>query len=306
MVSPFQATSFVFVAGLLWASAGLIGGQIALSSLALAEFRLMMAAVVLILVLAIKNIPLWSVAKANRRVVCLAALGMAGFQWSFFFAVQKTNASFATWASVASGPLCVHLIKEARSIYRHRALDFGAVALGLGLMAIADELSGVGILSSLAAGLCYALYAISVMQVEVPDKRYSEFDVNLMSTGLALFGSAIMILPFAAFEFASFPIAEISPGDCFRLVLLGMLSTTTAYLLLALGMNRLSAEQALRLQWVQPIATEIFSYLLDGATPSSGFAIGMGLLLLSLLNLSQRRSQSIATSGVLKPFSNRV
>src|SRR5690348_14963176 len=173
--SELRASLAVCGAGLLWASAGLIGQYSGCSALVLAELRLAGAALALGAVLGPSRLRL--ALGAQRAGVMLAAMaGMAVFQWSFFAAVAQAGAAFATWTSVASGPLWAAVLSRLSGV---RAGDAdrsaaGVAVLGLLLMLWGQPVPLAGLGFSLLSGLAYALYVVAAGRAAAISARSEE------------------------------------------------------------------------------------------------------------------------------------
>jgi DME family drug/metabolite transporter len=274
-------------AGLLWASAGLIGQAAGFPALVLAELRLAGAALVLCAVLGLPR--LWRALAAQRAGVMLAAiLGMAAFQWSYFAAVAHAGASFATWTSVATGPLWAAALSRLAGVRSDERKLPGAVPItsGLLLMLAGQPVPLAGLGFSLLAGFAYALYAVAADRAAAIAAARGSLSI----TALALAGGAVALLPLSG---ALLPTAlqhhiwQLRDIASFSFLALG--STAFAYWLFARGLSRLSAEKALALQWVQPVATQVLASCVAGYHLGLLPLLGMALITLALVSLPAKR-----------------
>ena len=286
-----KAKLYVSCAGLLWASAGMIGASTDFSPLLLAEVRLGTAAVVLLALLGPQRVGR-VFAGLRGNLILGAVAGMGLFQWSFFLAVAHAGASFATWASVATSPLWAAVLSAPGT--RRRTTVTGilacvAVGSGLALLAIGGGISLTGFIVCMPVGLAYALYAVSATRAARDAAVSTGADASLTITAIALAGGALVLLPLAWHPL----VAELGghswrSRDIVRLAFLGLGSTALAYLLFARGLHRLTAKSALSLQWVQPVATEIFSASAPGYALAPIRIAGMALLSITMLGGSLR------------------
>ncbi|MBL8438575.1 MAG: EamA family transporter [Zoogloeaceae bacterium] len=292
MKSKFGAGLAVMGAGLLWASAGAIGEGSTLPPLLLAELRLGIGGLALFVLLGRPQI-CRLVAQLGWKPLAIAVLGVGGFQWAFFAAVVQAGASFATWGSVATGPIWARAItgrlaSEPNSAHSHNLTTVLGVAGGLGLLAIAQGISLQGVLLTLATGLAYALYATAANPASTTNRVGSDAGHTLTITAFALLCGALTLVPFAFPLIADIEFTTLGMADFARIVVLGLASTAFAYCLFAYGIRRLGAEKALSFQWVQPIATEFLGCSGTSALTSPAQAVGTMLLTAALLGQCAR------------------
>lgn len=287
MSIQLSAIPAVIAAGLLWSTAGIIGESVVVSPLMLAEIRLGVAAVAL---LAFVGIPRTTamLKQTSWPAVLGAVFGMGAFQWSYFTAVAMTGAAFATWISVATGPLWAATIAGiGHPLPRHGLLQWAAVCIALVFMMMGGDVSPVGLLYSLAAGLAYAIFAVAANQAAANSSDSGlRAEGSLAVTGLALFGGALAMLPVAWPAFAQTDISQLRILDLGWLAFLGLGSTALAYFLFGQGVSQLTAERALSLQWIQPIATELAGVCTPGYRPSLAHFVGVTILTATLLHRS--------------------
>jgi DME family drug/metabolite transporter len=297
MSSKLGAGLAVMSAGLLWASAGVIGEASTLPPLVLAEIRLGMGAAALFLVVGLRRTKR-VLGGTNWRTMAGAVVGIGLFQWGYFAAVASTGASFATWGTVATGPLWAAAIarmgrSQLPSVQGGRLPMYWAVGLGLALMAIEVRLALTGLLTTLSAGLAYAVYAASANQASIADDIRSRADGSLTLTALALAGGALTLLPLAWPAFSELKDLSLQTADLGRIAFLGLGSTALAYFLFANGVSRLGAEKALSFQWIQPVATDILYACTPDCRLSPIHIAGMVLLTVALLGNSMRASPAL-------------
>ncbi|WP_374500069.1 EamA family transporter [Zoogloea sp.] len=286
MKSQFGAGLAAISAGLLWASAGAIGEVSVLPPVLLAEIRLGVGGVALLCLVGFPQLAR-AVRQLSWTAMAGAVIGVSGFQWAYFAAVANAGVSFATWGSVAVGPLCAGAIQEyfwpsSRSEDPHRIPILLGVVGGLCLIAIAQHVSGRGVLLTLATGLAYAIYATCAGQAAKITQAGSGASGTLCVTALSLTGGGLTLLPLA-FPMLSNIHDAPAMADLARILFLGLASTALAYYLFAHGIHRLGPEKALSFQWVQPIATEFLHLGGSGALPSSTHVAGMALATAALL-----------------------
>jgi len=267
-------------AGLLWASAGLIGDGLPLPPVVLAEVRLAGSALALAILIGPRRL-LRCLTPLPWSGLLLAALGMGLFQWSFFASVKVGGASFATWVTVVSGPLWVALLAGKGLPWTGTLLG----ALGIALLMNGAAIPPEALAWSLPTGLAYALYAEATGRAARGDA--SGAAGGLAVTAVALAGGALGLLPLLPGQIDALPALPWPVAWFGQLVFLGVGSTALAYALFAWGLGHLSAERALSLQWVQPVATELLCAALTPAYQVNPlYLAGAGVLALSMLTRS--------------------
>lgn len=246
-----RGTLAVIAAALLWTSAGWTGdaGPAGLPPIALAEARLLLGGGALLLWL--RPSSAWRAMQAlpSRRLL-QAVIAMAVFQWGFFVAVNALGSGAAILLTTMISPLAAQALAAARGERRlARRWHIAVLLLALAAAAAANGSPAalLGALAAIASGIAYAVYAgvtAGLQRVAGPDPR------GLVTTGVALTGAGVLLAPVALRS--AWP--SLTPQALATLLYLGLAATALAYALFASGLRLLTADRALSLLAVQPVA----------------------------------------------------
>ena len=232
----------------------------------------------------------------SRPAVIAGAAGVAGYQLTFFAAVDLTGVAVGTVVALGSGPVFAGLLGRAvhgEELSRRWA---GATALAVGgvvvLVAGGAEaaVDPVGLALALAAGLCYATYTVAA-KVELMAGHAPEA-VMARSFGLA----GLVLLPVLAL---SHPGDLASPGGLAVVVFLGAVPTALAYVLFARGLRHLPAGEVATLTLAEPLTATALGALVLAERPGAVALTGVVLVLAGLAVLAA--PARTARSRVLQP-----
>ncbi|WP_245891254.1 DMT family transporter [Desmospora activa] len=210
--------------------------------------------------------------------ILLFGLALAGYQLTYFNAVDRTLVSTATLIAICTAPLLVAAVSAL--VLREPLGARTLLALGLGVMGVAlvIGISGLatltdsrylgGNLLALGAATCYGGYTLIGKQLVrmLPPFRIA---AAAFSTG------AMMLLPFIAWPPPSWQAWGL-------LLYLGAVPTGLAYLLYMAGLKRTSATHASIAALLEPLTASLLAMgLLGERLPLMGW-LGATLLLASL------------------------
>ncbi|PWD49438.1 EamA family transporter [Serinibacter arcticus] len=222
----------------------------------------------------------------GAAVVAVAALAMVGYQPTFFAGTAANGVAVGTIVALGSAPLfsgvLEWLVLRRRPTRRWTAATALAV-LGVTLLA-ASPGSGTGLgglLASLGAGACYAVYAVAT-------KMLLERGWGVVPVVSWVFGvGAVLALPLLL----GTSTAWLTRGDGPLVALwLGVVTVALAYLLFAAGLRHVPAATAATLTLAEPVTAGLLGVLLLhevlGLQAWLGVAVVIGAVV--LLTLPQR------------------
>jgi DME family drug/metabolite transporter len=218
--------------------------------------------------------------RRRRMLVVVGAIGVAAYQALFFAAVRRTGVGTGTIVAVGSGPLvagALHAVLTRRPPGRAWLLATLVAAAGATLLVAAGtdvRIDPVGVAVALAAGAGYATYAVAGGAL-VADGVPSTQAMFLVHAG-----GAVLVAP----ALVSQPLGWLTTGEGLLLALhLGLVATTTAYVLFGLALRRLSAPLVTTLTLAEPVtATALGIVVLDETLTAAG-GIGAVLVLGALV-----------------------
>lgn len=234
-----------------------------------------------------------------RRVlaVVVGALAMVGYQPAFFAGTQANGVAVGTLVALGSGPLFAGLLEWLVLRRRPSRRWVGATALavvGVGLLAATPGAGtgASGLLSSLAAGACYAVYTVATKVLLGQGWGV----VRVVATVFGL--GAVLALPLLL----TGPTAWLTQGSGLAVALwLGVVTVALAYLLFAAGLRDLPAATAATLTLAEPVTAGLLGVLVLGEVlgPQSwiGVAIVVGAVVLLTLPARQRRREAPAPAA---------
>ncbi len=216
-----------------------------------------------------------------RIPVALGALGVAGYQLTFFAAVDATGVAVGTVVALGSGPVFAGLLARERVTARWSAATALAVAGVTVLVAsgTSAEIDPGGVLLALGAGLAYASYTVAakgLLAVHPPEAVMAR-----------LFGlGAVLLAPVLFVEGLG---AVGSLGGVALAVYLGAVPTALAYVLFARGLRHLPAGEVATLTLAEPVTATALGIVVLGERPGAAAAVGVLLVLAGLAVLAAPR-----------------
>jgi DME family drug/metabolite transporter len=220
-----------------------------------------------------------------RLPLLLGALGVAGYQLTFFAAVDATGVAVGTVVALGSGPVFAGLLARERVSARWAAAT-GLAVLGVAVLVAAGasaEIDPGGVALALGAGLSYATYTVAakaLLAQHPPEAVMAR-----------LFGiGALLLAPVLAVE----GLGEVgSPGGVALAVYLGAVPTALAYVLFARGLRHLPAGEVATLTLAEPVTATALGVVVLGERPGAVAILGVLLVLAGLAVLAAPRRQRV-------------
>lgn len=221
------------------------------------------------------------------KVTFIAALCMALFQPLFFTSVRVTGIAIGTVVAIGSAPIFSGLIewlflkmKPTRSWVIATTL----AVIGCSLLFLNKDsliVNPMGVSLSLIAGFVFAIYTI--VSKEILRKVEA---VPAVAVTFSL--SALMLFPFL-FVFDSSWVFE--PSNGITILYLGFMTTSIAYILYLLGLQKVPSSSAVTLSLGEPLTAAVLSVFIVGEVLSPVSWVGVSLLLggIIVLTISGRK-----------------
>lgn len=300
--SPRQAAAAVLLAAALFGTSA--------TSLALltpgapgpsvAAMRLLVGAIGLVVVVLARGggpevFALW-----RRPSIWVMGVAVAGYQAFFFMGTARAGVAVGTLISLAAAPflagLLGWLLREGAPGWAWILSTVVAVA-GLGLLVSTnlDVEEPVGMLYSLGAGGCYAVYTVVGVRLSREGRKPSGVLAASFSVG------AVLLLPAAVTSDWWF-----SPAGIVEVLWLGLATTTVAYLLFGVGLRTLQPGHIATLNLFEPVVATVLGVVVLSEVLGMAGWVGTVMVLgaLALLGLSEGRARApraIATPGGSPP-----
>lgn len=219
--------------------------------------------------------------------VVVAAVGVALYQPLFFAGVSLSGVSVGAVIAIGSAPVMAGLAGFAALGERPGVLWVAATALAIAGCVLllgsgsTGEISALGVISALGAGLCYGSYATA--SKTLLDRGLSQSSVMALAFGVggALLAPALLFVDLGWLtEAAGIAVA----------LHLGLVATAAAYLLFAKGLSGLPVATAATLSLAEPLTAGLLGFLLLGERLGPVALLGAALLLCGLLATVRQRS----------------
>jgi DME family drug/metabolite transporter len=222
-----------------------------------------------------------------RTTLVLAAVAVGGYQLCFFTAVRMTGVAIGTVVAIGSAPVFTGALSrlaggprlDIRWMAATAAAVAGCVVLVTGGQAGGVSAGGVGL--ALAAGCCYAIYAVAASRLI----RGGNSETAVM--GLLFGAAALLLAPVLA---AGSPGWLLTGRGLAVTAYLGVVTTALAYLLYGRGLRTVSAPVAVTLGLAEPVVAAILGLVVLGERLTITDFVGLALVGLALATLVGARA----------------
>ncbi len=217
-----------------------------------------------------------------RAVLLMAAAAVGGYQVCFFTAVRMTGVAIGTVVAIGSAPVFTGALSrltggpklDLRWMVATAAAVAGCTVLVTGGHTGGASSGGVGL--ALAAGLCYAIYAVMASRLITAGKPESAV------MGLLFGGAAVLLAPVLA---TSSPGWLLTGRGLAVTAYLGAVTTVLAYLLYGRGLRTVSAPVAVTLGLAEPVVAAMLGLVVLGERLTVPDVIGLALVGVALATL---------------------
>ncbi|SDX06214.1 drug/metabolite transporter, DME family [Marininema mesophilum] len=287
--------ALICMAAVMWGTTGIIGkwliSNFQMEPLAVGAWRLLFAAPLMLTINRFTRSSEKAVQPLNpsqKGLLLLFGIALAGYQISYFSAVDRTMVSTATLVTICMAPIWVHLC--ARFFLRESWSGKTAISLVIGVFGVTfliginslKGLSNIDFLSgnilSLVASCCYAGYTLA-------GKKLLDRVEPLRIIAGAFTVGAFLMLPFLKFPGPQLEVWAV-------LLFLGWVPTTFAYIIYIKGLKQTKATQASVAVLLEPLTATVLAVTFIGERLNSLGWIGVILLLVSLLLLSTNKKEN--------------
>ncbi len=234
----------------------------------------------------------------RRAMLAIAAVGVGGYQLCFFSAVRETGVAIGTVVAIGSAPVFTGVLTlltggprpGRRWVAATAAAVAGCTVLITGGQSAGANPGGVGL--ALAAGLCYAIYAVTAARII--SSGIAETEVM----GVLFGGAAVLLAPVLA---ASSP-GWLATGRGVAVTFyLGIVTTVIAYLLYGRGLRTVPAPVAVTLGLAEPVVAAMLGLLVLGEHLTGTAVAGLLLVGLALAVLVVARGGDARGGDARKP-----
>ena len=287
----------VLVGGILWGTSGACGqflfehkGMVATW---LVPYRLLFSGVVLlILQFARRGKKIFDVWKNKRdiiEIIIFGLIGMAGCQFTYFFAIQYSNAGTGTVLQTLATVMimAVTCIMAKRSPYLLEIIAVGCAFAGAFLLATKGnfgslELSPEALVSGIISAGCVVVYSM-----EPKNLVKSHGTLTTVGWGM-LIGGVVLFLVFRPFTMD----VPIDPETVAFLAVIFIVGTVMAFSMYLEGVKYVGAKTASLLGTVEPVVAALWAALALGTDFTPADIAGFVLILSTIfLCVADRRKE---------------
>lgn len=229
---------------------------------------------------------------AGSHAVCavlvLAAAAVSGYQLCFFTAVRMTGVAIGTVVAIGSAPVFTGLLSRVTggpALDRRWMLATAAAVAGCAVLVTGGRSAGAspgGVMLALAAGFCYAIYAVAAARL------ISAGNQEATVMGLLFGGAAVLLAPVLA---TSSPGWLLTARGMAVTGYLGIVTTVLAYLLYGRGLRTVPAPVAVTLGLAEPVVAAMLGLIVLGERLTPTALMGLVLVGLALGALALGRRQ---------------
>jgi drug/metabolite transporter, DME family len=280
--SEARGILYVFITSLLWGTTGTVQtvGPPGIDPLVVGPFRIIIGGIL---------IALWSRSFHQRSEVpwspagvLIGAVLVAGFQLSFFSAVARTGVVVATITSIGTTPIFAGFFGRVFLKEPLRPVWYVATVISIVGVVLLSESAGTvrfdpaGLWLALLAGASYAGQTIAIRWLV----RYHPPEMVMARLFLV---ASVLVLPLLFLR----PMGWLwSLHGVSTVLYLGVIPTAVAYIFFSKGLRSVDGATAGTVSLTEPATASMFGFFLLGETISSGGALGIALIAVSLVLIS--------------------
>ncbi|MDV3223027.1 DMT family transporter [Intrasporangium sp.] len=287
----------ISLAGALWGTGGLavqlIRDIMPMSVLTISAYRMLIAAIVLVVVVLVvgRGGPLRALVKERPVHAVAVGCGTAAYQAFYFGAVVTAGVTVATAIALGLAPVLLSIsdaARERRLIPLPKVMVLIAALAGLVLVSgfadiagTAAPQSGLGILLAMASGTTYAVTTVLGRTLA------QRADPLVLTTATTTTG-ALVLLSIGVLAGPTGPILTTDPAALGWLIYLGVFTMAMAYGLLYAGLRTTPGSTAVIASLLEPVTAAVSAALfLSERLPPTGIA-GTILILTAVAGISAR------------------
>lgn len=225
---------------------------------------------------------------AERRLLALGALAVAGYPLTFYPAVARTGVAVATVIALGGAPVLAGLLawftRRSRPSARWATATAAAV-LGCTVLVLGPQLAGdgtpvdaLGVLLAGLAGLSYAVYAL------VGGQLIARGHASGAVLGVMFAGAALLVLPVVLW--GAGPGGLLTARGAAVVLYLGSITTFLSYRLFGHGLGHTAPQVATTLTLAEPAVAAILGVTVLGERLPGVSWCGLAVLALGIVLLA--------------------
>lgn len=270
----------IILSMVIWGSLGLFVRNIPLSSIDIAFLRALIASIFLLIIKLFTKKRIEKISLKDLLLLIFSGIIIA-LNWLLLFQSYKYTTIANATLIYYTAPIFViilspFVLKERITLKRLLSVLISLMGLALIISQNSSSVSSynhpIGFLFGLSAAVLYA----SVVIINKKIKNFSGVDRTVIQISV----SALFLLPFILFK-NDIHINGINM--LLTIIILGVLHTGIAYLLYFSSIEKVSAQKASLLSYIDPISAVLFGTLFLAEPLSTVQALGGGLILFSTM-----------------------
>lgn len=278
----------IIASAVLWGSMGLFTRTLAgigFSSLQIAFFRLTFAAVMMIVVMLLKNRNAFKVDIKDIPFFALTGVVSVFLMSFFYFKAISLSSMSASAILLYTAPFFVTV--AAAILYKEKITDLKVTALitafagSVLVSGIGGNVSTSGIIFGLLSGIAYASYSIFNKKLL---QKYDSYTVTLWNFMFASVATAFSINPFATLT------KLVSHGGTMVLVavLMALVTAVLPFSLYTYGLKYTEAGKASVIATLEPLTATVAGAVVYGEYPSPLALVGIVLIVAAIVLLNKK------------------
>lgn len=282
-------------AAALWGTTGTAQalGPEASDPTAVGALRILVGALALVAIAVVSPTPTGRVVKIGRApglaLMVTGGLAIAAYQVCFFLGVARAGVAVGTVVALGIAPMATGLLgmllaerPTGRWLVATSGAVVGVVLLVVGSGAGAGGLDVVGLAAAAGAGVAYATYTITARALILRGMN----GLHVMA-GFFTLGAAVLLPLLLGRD-----LGWATSGRGLLMVLwLGLVATGVSYVLFQRGLAGLAAGTVATISLAEPVTATLLGVLVLGERLSPLTAVGIFVVVLSLLLVTVRRSR---------------
>lgn len=280
---------FIITAGIFWASMGLFVralGTYGFDSFQIAAFRLSIAAIGFMLLLAVRGKNGFKIRPKDIPLFLGLGLGSIAVMTCCYFTAIRILTMSAAAILLYTSPIWVIVMSVLflhERITRHKivalAFAFGGCILVSGLGS--GTVNTAGFIVGVASGIAYGLYSILG---NIALRRYSSYTVTAYAFAFAALGILLFAKPAEMMQ--KIAVIEHLPRFILLVVSIGVVTAIIPYLLYTLGLETVEPSRAAILATTEPMMATVLGIIIyrEGMNIASIFGILCILTAIFILN----------------------
>ena len=260
------------------------------TSLGVAAIRFIVGAIALFAITALARKPLVTTVSLPLYIWIIAGFGQAMYGATFFAAVHETGVAVGTVVALGSAPILTGILSAVlfRSLPSRKWMLATAIAIaGMSLIVLSGNdtnVSAIGVLYALGAGLGYALFALA-------SKRIVESGVASDVAMARVFGiAAVMLGPTLFFVNIDW---VLTTGGISLGLWLGIVTVALAYWAYASGLARLEPRETTMITLAEPVVATVLGALVLDERPAALAWMGIVVVIVALAYESLNNSSNV-------------